>query len=754
MELKKKRTYNSKTLQVTPTKREQRISAGIIHYENSERKLGDGIGGMRGINKSWIKGIVQETPEKVWNEETQDFDEIQTIPNLNKECYYYDFADDPVRAGLKANELIRYIDYFNNRAYSTAFIPQCNSVDGQIVDNDIVYNNAFSTGQDLVLRPTNSSLQKLVRLRDYLIQDYTFDFEIIIENFTAKGLSIFRVDKTGQSETYSIDPASLFTTPKVFDNPNRITVIGKTENDGTIIKPPKAWYYKDGEAIAIDIQTELYGDAQNGKFYLRKYIPSAFLQDANGEVVYTDTETTINVNTNIYRLLSNSGTSYNDAQTLTTWNNIVQKASTSANFVGAQTSRSVGGFYDGVGAYGFDISGLSGVTVSGAILEITENTGGSYVSGDDFDGDPSGDDCYYASSLDSIDITNITAGDKANWQKRIISNAVDGTLTNGQVMTFSLDATGISELQTKIANSETDYGLIVATGFGINETTPNNTASGLQQFYYLYDHDGASPPQLVVTYDVGTVASVDVNDSYTSTLRRANNTSWVDVREGTVGTTEYDSTSSLQLTPYAYYNTPSGNDFAIYRSFVVFNISSFSTTDTLNNAVFYAKINDISSFVGGANHTNDRYLQLLAENLTTIEQGRTLDEYDEFSYTLHSGKKRHENYSANDWVAFQLNSTGLTSLQNAISNGDSYYGFVIGHGFDIENTNLNDRQRSGVQFYTPSDVGNEPYIEIDYTSGGSAGGGIAYVNNVGWANISHINGIAIANISKINNVSV
>ena len=469
-EIKNRRYENAKHLKDGNVNKAM-ISSGIIHY-NNHFGAGDGKKGLMEIDKSWIN---------------------------DGSKFYYEFANDPTSAGLKANEKITYRDYYKRRGYITSFIPQCNPVDGVIIGNELIYNHAFSNSIDLMLKTTNLSLQKLVRLRDYSIQDYTFDFEIIIENYTAKGLSIFRVDKTGQNETYSIDLMSLFTTPKVFDNPNRITVIGKTENDGTIIKPPKAWYYLEDERIEIDIKTELFGDQQNGKFYLRKHIPSRFLEQANGELVYTDTETTI-------------------------------------------TSES----------------------------------------------------------------------------------------------------------------------------------------------------------------------------SYSGTVARLSNTSWNDAYTGT-GTNLYTSGSEMHRI-MAKYRSTDGSDWAIHRVLLTFDISSFNASDTINNAVLFAKAEKFMDT--GSAHNGKRYLQILKNTKTTPGSAVTKSDYQSFDDTnLYSEKSYSSTYSVGSWVAIQLNSTGISALQTAISNGDSFITLNIHTGFDIENINPTDGNRHSVEFYGSDDTGNEPYIEIDYSTG-------------------------------------
>lgn len=488
-ENKNLRTYDTKTYQKTFTERKTTFCNSYIHYDNSIRKVGDGKGKFRKVDKTWKDDGTK---------------------------FYFEYANDPVDAPKFANGMIKYKNLLSDLDVELILEPDCNQVSGSISGRDIVYSDAFDTGIDLILTPTMRGLRKLVRIDEAVktSKDYVFRFKLTVKDLIDKDLKIFRVSKTDKSDYFEV---KLDKKNKDFSDSNYYTIIGKTHTSGTIIPSPKAWDSPEvpNNPKSIDIGFKIEFD--KGDPYFIKTIPQSFIDDSIGDV-YTDIETTLTPTENAVRFNANNDEAASGTgEWADLFNNV---GGTTTSVTGASTTnQSV--VYQQVDGFGrkhvqntralmwWTITSLSGVTVSDATVTVVQDNGA-----DPFNGDSSGYDYWVLTNSTAHSTGEYSSAtedyDGSEWYDTgptEISDTVDMTVSFGQTMVFTLNATGISDLQNSIDNSHSEWGCFFTDGFSAQTTAPDPiSGTGVieQAFLRYEDNVSSGEPELTVTYNIET----------------------------------------------------------------------------------------------------------------------------------------------------------------------------------------------------------------------------------------------------------
>jgi len=156
IENKNQRTYES-ALYEDSGKLIRRIHAGHIHYKN-DLLVGDGDDStLRKVDSTLIRDDIFGG----WYFEYNSFH--PWIP---------DYADD----------WIEFNDVFEGKNQTVRYKPLCQHIKGQLINNEVLYENAFGPGIDLLVYPTRSQLKKEVIIREAVKEnkEYQFDFELEI----------------------------------------------------------------------------------------------------------------------------------------------------------------------------------------------------------------------------------------------------------------------------------------------------------------------------------------------------------------------------------------------------------------------------------------------------------------------------------------------------------------------------------------------------------------------------------------------
>mgnify|MGYP001566199941 CR=1 FL=1 len=244
-ELKEKRDYKLTEFVEENGDHVFRIYADDIYYDN-KLGVGDGELGFRQIDSTLT-----------WDEVRRGW----TFEFHNYRPFLPEYAD----------EWFEYRDLYKTKDQTTRFRPICNHVQGVLVQNAIMYADAFAEGIDLIIKFTFRKMIKLVRVRDSFKPDAdtVFDFEIELPN------------------------------DKDFIVENERVKIGS--DSYTYINFARAWDSGvTGENTGMKCEltpTEFVNE--NGKLILRKTLLHSFTKDSIGDV-FTDATFTYSENKDTY----------------------------------------------------------------------------------------------------------------------------------------------------------------------------------------------------------------------------------------------------------------------------------------------------------------------------------------------------------------------------------------------------------------------------------------------------------------------
>lgn len=254
---KNSRTLTSKTFSKNWWKKTV-ISSWHIHY-NNKLLLWDGKPGLREVDYTLVP--------KVWWGWTFTYASFHpTLPQ---------FADG----------WIEFRDLMWGKDQIIRYKPVCNHVEGQLFQsmpwitygNWVLYTDAFWAWRDLILYFTRSSLQKIVRIREWfkVNQEERFKFQLWLWSV----MPIYRWD-----DEWHIAYQLNITSPKVVDT-GKQTMIWNSEF--TYIRPFKCWDDSNNtQTISVEYTREWDSS------FLTKIIPASFIEWSQWDV-YTDTVTSV-----------------------------------------------------------------------------------------------------------------------------------------------------------------------------------------------------------------------------------------------------------------------------------------------------------------------------------------------------------------------------------------------------------------------------------------------------------------------------
>lgn len=480
-ENKKLRSNKTKTFQKHFHERKTIINKSFIHYDNSIRKIGDGLGKLRSIDKTWID-------------------------DGNK--YYYEFANDPVEAPKYSDGVIKYNDLFNNRDIEIHFEPVCEHILGQISNSNIVYTNAFGEGIDLILEPNLNGLKKIVKITaaNKEVKEYRFKFKLIFKNRISENLKLYSISNFDKTDYYEIQ---LNNNTILINDYDRYIAFGKTADNATVIPQPKVWDTPNSlhEINVQNIDFEIQWDPVTSNYYLEKIIPSSYIETSNGDV-YTDTEISIDV---VESSIILSNVSFDPAgwESVYTGINTTLNATQSSSLGYSRMNTVQGGFG---GPYQDDrvlswwsIDNLHGSTIISAEISITENSSTSPIGG--WDGDVSNYDywVFIDSTVEIYNSSNIYGNTWFSTNNTEISDTASMIRSDNETLTLSLNSNGINSLQNSVNDQDVEWGCMFSSGFSANQIAPTKTTPPgvAQNSQYSYDAIGyGTEPNLTVTYSL------------------------------------------------------------------------------------------------------------------------------------------------------------------------------------------------------------------------------------------------------------
>lgn len=180
-----------------------------------------------------------------------------------------------------ADEWIEVRDLFESKDQTIRLRPQCAHVEGVLLEslegvlpvNVVLYTDAYGEGRDLILAPTRTGIQKVIRIREGYYSNETILFPFEIE--WPEGRAVKRANEQGDYYLVSLEGG------KVFDS-DKFTLIEDAEAEGgTIIDTYRAWDSEHSTHINVHYSVD------GGNHILTKEVPSDFLGQASGDV-FTD----------------------------------------------------------------------------------------------------------------------------------------------------------------------------------------------------------------------------------------------------------------------------------------------------------------------------------------------------------------------------------------------------------------------------------------------------------------------------------
>jgi len=244
-ELKEKRDYKLTEFIEENGDHVFRIYTDDIYY-NNKLGVGDGELGFRQIDSTLT-----------WDEVRRGW----TFKFHNYQPFLPEYAD----------EWFEYRDLYKTKDQTTRFRPVCNHVQGVLVQNAIVYADAFAEGIDLIIKFTFRKMIKVVRVRDGFKPDTDISFDFDLELPQGKEIIVDGDKAKIGSDSY------------------------------TYINPARAWDSGvPGENAGINCQlmpTDFVTEAKG--LVLRKTLTETFLKASVGDV-FTDATFTYSENKDTY----------------------------------------------------------------------------------------------------------------------------------------------------------------------------------------------------------------------------------------------------------------------------------------------------------------------------------------------------------------------------------------------------------------------------------------------------------------------
>ena len=348
MELREKRTLNSKHFTRDDGKIDGQFHVGHVHYNSKLDATG-----LRSID---------------W---TLSFDEI-------KRGWFFNYHSFRPFLPEYADEWVEFRDLYDDKDQTIKYKAHASHVKGRLVQpseigmeretgvNCVIYDDAFGEGKDYILYFTRSTLKKVVRVREgykgTVEQRFTWDVDFPKENEKIK-----KVIRTENKEKISVSPTyELDTTrDKVFDT-NKYTLIGNDKKDGkewfTYLKPFRCW---DSGTTLETYHTQIINVeySANNKT-LTKIVPASFILESTGDI-FTDTTTSYYAGAGDGVVRKNNGTWSN---MYSTGGGDYSDGSSASVIVVAQMT---GSWYSGVGILPIDTSAITDTdTVIAATLNV------------------------------------------------------------------------------------------------------------------------------------------------------------------------------------------------------------------------------------------------------------------------------------------------------------------------------------------------------------------------------------------------
>lgn len=260
-EFRNKRTYKTQTFSLGNGESIKRIHSGNQFYEN-KLGLGDGEAGLRKIDNTlhWI-----DAPRRGW-----------TFQFHNYQPFAPEYAD----------EWFGYRDLFQGKDQTFAFRPRtAEHVLGRLENNQVIYDNAFGPGIDLIIAVNRHSMQKLVRIREGFYPATNQDFDFVLR--FPEGVGVYEKLEDGSMDP--LDPG----TPRSLGPRSSIFIGNQSDNKRewfTQISPVTIWdsgvITGPGTGRKQGI-TPAFIAVVGGVTVLRKRVQASFFTGAVGDV-YTD----------------------------------------------------------------------------------------------------------------------------------------------------------------------------------------------------------------------------------------------------------------------------------------------------------------------------------------------------------------------------------------------------------------------------------------------------------------------------------
>lgn len=294
------------------------------------------------------------------------------------------------------------------------------------------------------------------------------------------------------------------------------------ERRGWTVRTPVAWYYTaEGEMVRTPIVARIT-PVSPGKVLVTKFVPRALIREAldarPGGELRTDLSATFYPDANTETTTCDGYTGRFSANT--SWNSLRTSASTLTDDSGATLlDRFLSGSTTDLWSrlykiqLGFDMTSLSGVTVSSAVVSFVRDASSSDAFSSSFNLVP-----YTPASWTAVGTTDHALNTSST---RYAANVTYSSMTNGAYADWTFNSTGIAAVQSALGAR---IGLSLRHIGDIDNTAPTWAASSSCLLYVASAEASGttSDPKLVVTYTTG--------GSNSNIERRNEDTSSVDHR--------------------------------------------------------------------------------------------------------------------------------------------------------------------------------------------------------------------------------
>ena len=203
---------------------------------------------------------------------------------------------------------------------------------------------------------------------------------------------------------------------------------------------------------------------------------------------------------------------------------------------------------------------------------------------------------------------------------------------------------------------------------------------------------------------------------------------------------EYTSTTSVNNAIGVILTTRGGNLYQIYRTFLVFDVSSITSGGTITN---------LKLAISGSTNNSADVIVVAADAFGGGSGGGSFTSPDYSSWSPDSPTDYSSTFTT--WATSGFNSITLNNTAVTASNNQGYLNLaIVEKDFDYDNIDPSGPFPSGISA-TDGAVfrfGAYPSLEITYLTSGYGN----IVNGVTSANLGAVDGVLKANISKVNGV--